>query len=268
MSNASNLSPVLFIPHGGGPLPLLADLGHRQLIDFIQTLSSRIPTPEAICVISAHWEASVATITSGASPSLIYDYYDFPDKAYAIEYPVQGSPGLAQKLFAALQQNNIPARLDEQRGFDHGLFVPLKIMYPDAEIPCVQLSLLSSLDPAAHIDIGKALRRLRRENVLFFGSGFSFHNMRAFFTGNQGLNKQNVAFETWLVDTCTNQTFSFDERTSRLITWEQAPFARYCHPREEHLLPLLVCAGLSDDAAELVFDGEVLGKKTCGFIWH
>ncbi|WP_458137689.1 DODA-type extradiol aromatic ring-opening family dioxygenase [Methylomonas sp. YC3] len=175
---------------------------------------------------------------------------------------------MADKMFAALQQSGIPARLDEQRGFDHGLFVPLKLMFPDATIPCVQLSLLSSLDPAAHIDIGKALRQLRRDNLLFIGSGFSFHNMRAFFTGNQGLDKQNAAFEDWLIDTCTKQTLSFDERTSRLIAWEQAPFARYCHPREEHLLPLHVCAGLSNEAAELIFDGNVLGKKTSGFIWH
>lgn len=268
MSADSILSPVLFIPHGGGPLPLLGDSGHQQLVDFLRGIATRISKPSAICVISAHWEASVATITRGTSPSLIYDYYGFPDEAYAIQYPTPGSPSLADKIFAALQQSGIPARLDEQRGFDHGLFVPLTLMFPDATIPCVQLSLLSSLDPAAHIEIGKALRQLRRDNVLFIGSGFSFHNMRAFFTGNQGLDKQNAAFEDWLIDTCTQQTLSFDERTSRLSAWEQASFARYCHPREEHLLPLHVCAGLSDAAAELIFSGNVLGKKTSGFIWH
>jgi len=268
MSDDSNLSPVLFIPHGGGPLPLLGDPGHQQLVDFLQGVSARIPTPSAICVISAHWEASVANITSGASPSLIYDYYGFPDEAYAVQYPAPGSPSLARKIFAALQQSGIPARLVEQRGFDHGLFVPLTLMYPDATIPCIQLSLLINLDPAAHVEIGKALRSLRQENVLFLGSGFSFHNMRAFLTDNQGLDKQNAAFEAWLIDTCTNQTLSFDERTSRLIVWEQAPSARYCHPREEHLLPLHVCAGLSDEAAELIFAGNVLGKKTSGFIWY
>lgn len=267
MSNDSTLSPVLFIPHGGGPLPLLGDPGHRQMVDFLQNLSSRMPRPSVICIISAHWEASVATITSGVSPSLIYDYYGFPEEAYAIEYPVQGAPELAQKIFAALQQNGIPVRLDEQRGFDHGVFVPLKLMFPEAKIPCVQLSLLNHLDPTVHIAIGKALRPLRRDNVMFIGSGFSFHNMQAFFCGDQGLDQKNVDFEAWLIDTCTNQSLSSAERTSRLIAWQQAPSARYCHPREEHLLPLHVCAGLAEGPAELVFDGEVLGKKTCTFVW-
>jgi len=262
------LSPVLFIPHGGGPLPLLNDPGHQSLVDFLQDISSRLPTPAAICVISAHWEESIATITSGELPSLIYDYYGFPESAYSIQYPASGLPSLANKIYTALQQNGIPARLDERRGFDHGLFVPLKLMFPDAGIPCVQLSLLDNLDPAAHIAIGKALRLLRRNNVLFIGSGFSFHNMRTFFTGNQDADEQNIAFQEWLIDTCTDPKLSFGERTSRLIDWVHAPAARYCHPREEHLLPLHVCAGLSDDAAELVFDGEVLGKKACALVWN
>lgn len=267
MSDESTLSPVLFIPHGGGPLPLLGDPSHQQLVDFLQGIPARIPTPTAICVISAHWEESIATITSGATPSLIYDYYGFPDAAYAIKYPVLGSPNLANRVFTALQQNGITARLDEQRGLDHGLFVPLKLMFPDAGISCVQLSLLNNLDSAAHIAIGKALRPLRQDNVLFIGSGFSFHNMGAFFNGNQGVDEKNAAFQAWLIDTCTNPTFSFAERASRLINWERAPDSRYCHPREEHLLPLHVCAGLSDEAAELIFDGKVLGKRACAFIW-
>jgi len=267
MSHDLLLSPVLFIPHGGGPLPLLNDPGHRALIEFLQGVQGRIPMPSAICVISAHWEEPIATVTGNASPSLIYDYTGFPESAYSIQYPAPGSPSLANKIYAALRQNGIPARLDEQRGFDHGLFVPLKLMFPYAGIPCVQLSLLNNLDPAAHIAMGKALRPLRLDNVLFIGSGFSFHNMRAFFTGNQSVDKQNTAFQEWLIDTCTDPKLSFNERASRLIAWQQAPAAHYCHPREEHLLPLHVCAGLSDDVAELVFDGEVLGKKTCGFIW-
>lgn len=262
------LSPVLFIPHGGGPLPLMNDSGHQALIEFLQGLSTRIPKPSAICVISAHWEASIATITSKALPPLIYDYYGFPDSAYAIQYPATGSPSLADKIFTALQQSGISAQLDEQRGFDHGLFVPLKLVYPDAKTPCVQLSLLSNLDPTAHIAIGKALRPLRRDNVLFIGSGFSFHNMKAFFTGSHGVDEQNNTFQEWLIDICTNPKLSFADKVSRLIDWELAPAARYCHPREEHLLPLHVCAGLSDKAAELVFDGEVLGKRACGFIWR
>lgn len=267
MRDDSIVSPVLFIPHGGGPLPLLEDPGHQSLVDFLQGVSARIPMPSAVCVISAHWEEPIATVTSGAWPSLIYDYYGFPDDAYAIQYPASGSPGLAKQIVDALQENGISARQDKQRGFDHGLFVPLKLMFPDAEIPCVQLSLLNTLDPAAHVAIGKALRPLRREKVLFIGSGFSFHNMRAF-TGNQDEDKQNVAFEHWLIDTCTHPALSFTERSSKLIVWEHASGARYCHPREEHLLPLHVCVGLSELPGELLFDGTVLGKKTSGFIWY
>ncbi len=268
MSDDSILSPVLFIPHGGGPLPLLGDPGHQQLVGFLRGISDKIPKPSAICVISAHWEESIASITSSASPSLIYDYYGFPAEAYNIQYPAAGSPNLAHKIFDVLQKNGIDARLDEQRGFDHGLFVPLKLIFPDAGIPCVQLSLLSNLNPSDHIAVGKALRPLRRENVLFIGSGFSFHNMQAFFSRNQGVDEQNAGFQEWLIDTCTNPKLSFADRASRLIDWELAPAARYCHPREEHLLPLHVCLGLSDSVAELVFDGEVLGKKACGFVWR
>jgi 4,5-DOPA dioxygenase extradiol len=268
MSEHSTLSPVLFIPHGGGPLPLLGDPRHQQLVEFLQALSSRIPTPSAICVISAHWEEPLATVTSGSAPSLIYDYYGFPQEAYAVQYPAPGSPVLAHQILSALQQNSIDAHLDDQRGFDHGLFVPLKLAFPEAVIPCVQLSLLKNLDPAAHIMIGEALRPLRQDNVLFIGSGLSFHNMQAFFTDDHRWDEQNAAFEEWLIETCTQPKLSFAERTARLIAWEHAPSARYCHPRAEHLLPLHLCAGLSSQAAELIFDGEVLGKKTCGFIWH
>ncbi|MDI1231730.1 MAG: class III extradiol ring-cleavage dioxygenase [Methylobacter sp.] len=151
------LSPVLFIPHGAGPLPLLGDKGHQELIDFLKEIVPSLGTPSAILVISAHWEADKATITSGSHPSLLYDYYGFPVEAYEIEYPALGDPVLAEKIFHLLQQSGIEARLDDQRGFDHGLYVPLKIMFPDATVPCVQLSLINDLEPEAHIKLGKAL---------------------------------------------------------------------------------------------------------------
>lgn len=175
MKNESNsqLGPVLFIPHGGGPLPLLGDKGHQNLVLFLQQIAPSLGQPSAIVVISAHWEESNVTITSGENPSLVYDYYGFPDEAYRIQYPVPGSPSLANKIQKLLHQSGISARLDSRRGFDHGLFVPLKIMFPAAEIPCIQLSLVNSLDPATHIKIGKALAELRKDNVLVIGSGFS-----------------------------------------------------------------------------------------------
>jgi 4,5-DOPA dioxygenase extradiol len=259
---------VLFIPHGGGPLPLLGDEGHREMASFLKTVTPTLGEPSAILVISAHWEESKATITSGKKPSLIYDYYGFPDEAYAVEYPAPGDPVLADKIFNLLRDGGIETSLDDQRGFDHGLFVPLKIMFPGASIPCVQLSLVNNLDPETHIEIGKALSELRKEKVLIIGSGFSFHNMKALSSRTEnGPDSGNEAFEDWLIDTCTNENISASEREMKLIGWSQAPFARYCHPREEHLLPLHVCFGLSNAAARLVFNGRVAGKRVSGFQW-
>ena len=259
---------VMFIPHGGGPLPLLGDEGHREMVRFLNEITPTLAEPTAILLISAHWEEDIVTITGGSKPSLIYDYYGFPDEAYKIEYPVSGNPELAEKIVNLIQAKGIDAKLDKQRGFDHGVFVPLKIMFPDANIPCVQISLVNSLNPESHIQIGKALSELRNENVLILGSGFSFHNMQAIFAQTSGQSdEKNEAFEQWLIDTCTNDAISADEREQRLASWTDAPFARYCHPREEHLLPLHVCYGASSSAAKLVFEGKIIGKKTSAFLW-
>ena len=263
----NKLGRVLFIPHGGGPLPLLGDAGHLDMVDFLNNVTPTLGKPSAILVISAHWETNKATITSGKSPSLIYDYSGFPDEAYEIKYPALGNPKLAKKIYSLLCNKGIEAKLDNDRGFDHGLFVPLKIMFPDADIPCVQLSLLNSLDPKTHIQIGKALSELRNDNILIIGSGFSFHNMKAFFQTMDTPDQKNEKFEHWLIDTCTNNVITANEREEKLETWADAPFARYCHPREEHLLPLHVCYGICSSAAELVFDGKIIGKKASAFLW-
>jgi 4,5-DOPA dioxygenase extradiol len=262
------LSPVIYFPHGGGPLPLLGDPGHKNMVDFLTALGPTLGTPSAILVISAHWEEDVPTITSGAHPPLIYDYYGFPEESYKITYPAPGEPALAQDIFRLLQKRGIDARMDDDRGFDHGLFVPLKIMFPGAHIPCVQLSLVNGLAPAKHIELGRALRSLKERKVLILGSGFSFHNMRAFFTPNPDIpDSRNIAFQEWLIETCTNDRLSPDKRDEQLIAWSIAPHARYCHPREEHLLPLHVCWGIGETPAKLAFDGEILGKRAVALRW-
>ena len=162
----NQLSPVLYIPHGGGPLPLLVDAGHQKLVSFLEGVVSTLTKPSAILVISAHWEEDKVTIASGATPSLIYDYYGFPDAAYQVNYPLKGDPQFAEKVYRLLQESGIDALLNNVRGFDHGVFVPLKIMFPDASIPCVQLSLSSNLGSEWHIQIGEALSTLRKDNVL------------------------------------------------------------------------------------------------------
>lgn len=260
---------VLFISHGGGPMPLLGDAGHRDLVDRLTELAGTLRKPSAILVISAHWEESVPTITSGANPSLIYDYYGFPSEAYSIEYPCPGEPTLAQQVYQALDQAGIPARLDDQRGFDHGLFVPLKLMYPAADIPCIQLSLVNSLDAGTHLAIGRALQALDCDNLLVIGSGFSFHNMGAFFRpGVARDDARNRAFQDWLDDTVSDRSLPEAQRAERLRGWEQAPSARFCHPREEHLLPLHVCYGLAGRASDDILHARVLGKQSGMYLWR
>ncbi|MDX1551803.1 MAG: class III extradiol ring-cleavage dioxygenase [Marinobacter sp.] len=260
---------VLFISHGGGPMPLLGDPGHREMVDRLTELADELQKPSAILVISAHWEASVPTITSSANPQLIYDYYGFPPEAYAIEYPCPGEPRLANQVCRVLEQAGIPARLDDQRGFDHGLFVPLKLMYPEADIPCIQLSLVDSLDAGAHLAIGRALQALEYDNLMVIGSGFSFHNMRAFFSAETPeIRARNEAFEDWLEETCTDTNLRESERAERLAHWDQAPHARFCHPREEHLLPLHVCYGLANKPSDSHISATILGKKSGMFYWR
>lgn len=261
-------APVLYFPHGGGPLPLLGDIGHEKMIRFLKRIQPLLGRPDAILLVSAHWEEIKPMVTSAKNPSLIYDYYGFPEEAYQIEYPVPGDPVLAEKIVSLIKATGQTAWRHSQRGFDHGLYVPLKIMYPSASIPCLQLSLLSSLDSEEHIQLGKALSDLRHENVLIMGSGFSFHNLRAFMSKNATVrDRQNERFQDWLIETCTGD-MNESEREKRLIAWESAPFARYCHPREDHLLPLHVCYGVTQTKAKRVFDEDVMGKKAVAFLWR
>lgn len=263
-----SVNNILYLSHGGGPMPLLGDKDHIEMVNTLKSIASTIKKPSAIILISAHWEEKIPTITSGAAPELIYDYYGFPDEAYHIKYPCLGNPLLASRIQEALVNAGIEADLDAQRGFDHGMFVPLTIMYPDADIPCVQLSLVNNLDPAEHIKIGEALHCLDDENLLIIGSGFSFHNMKAFFTPEAvETNKKNAAFEDWLLEICVSTDINELERRQRLVNWAEAPFARFCHPREEHLLPLHVCYGFAQTACSNCFSLQILNKKSSMYLW-
>ncbi len=261
-------SHILFLSHGGGPLPLLGDAGHREMVECLQSITSDIPKPSSILIVSAHWEEAFPTITSSPTPSLIYDYYGFPEASYHIEYPCPGNPDLAKKLYKTLEQHGFTPNLNEQRGIDHGVFVPLKIMYPDADIPCVQLSLLNSLDPKQHVQLGKAIQSLSQDNLLVIGSGFSFHNLKAFFSSESDeARKMNEAFENWLIDTCSSNVIDEIQREKQLVEWSKAPFARFCHPREEHLLPLHVCYGAAGKPCSDAFNVTVLGKQASMYLW-
>ncbi len=260
---------ALFLSHGGGPLPLLGDKAHSEMVSCLRQIAATIERPSSIIVVSAHWEESQTTITSAQNPPVIYDYYGFPDESYEIEYPCEGEPQLSRSISLQLSKAGIDARLDDARGFDHGLFVPLKIMYPDADIPCVQLSLVNNLDPAEHLKIGRALQGLSDQSFLLIGSGFSFHNMKAFFTQETDDTKEmNKSFEEWLIETLSDRKLSEQERARRLINWESAPFARYCHPREEHLLPLHVCYGFAASACSSAYELQILNKQSSMYLWE
>ena len=258
---------IVYFSHGGGPLPILGDPSHKAMVDFMTKLPDSLRKPDAILVVSAHWEESMATLLGAQNPGMFYDYYGFPDEAYEIEYPAPGNPELANRIVELLTQHKIPAHTNPERGFDHGLFIPLKLMYPQAEIPALQLSLLRGLDPLAHIALGKALQGLMTDNILVIGSGFSFHNMQAFsWQGIRTPDSANDAFQDWLIERCTG-SLSQSEREQQFIEWEKAPSARYCHPREEHLLPLHVCLGMAGQPATLIFDDYILGKRGVAFMW-
>ena len=264
----SEIPKSLFLSHGGGPMPLLGDPDHQEMVEVLEQMAKQIPQPDAIVVISAHWEESVLTVTSGSAPALIYDYYGFPPESYEIHYPCPGEPDLAREVSGRLEHCGMNIRLDEERGLDHGVFVPLKIMYPYANIPCVQLSLSNTLDPGLHIDMGRALEGLHKEKVLVIGSGFSFHNLSAFFKpADEKTRELNLSFERWLKDICMSTEISEQQRQDGLIHWSKAPGASFCHPREEHLLPLHVCYGAAGGPGRQMEEVRIMNRFSSMYVW-
>ncbi len=247
-------------------MPLMGDPAHDDMVAYLKNIEDEIGRPDAIVVVSAHWEAAAPTITAAPQPELFFDYYGFPPETYELTYPALGSVALAEKIHHLLDAAGLQPQLDHERGFDHGVFIPLMLMYPDAEIPVVQVSLVDGLDAASHIALGEALRPITDDgDVLVIGSGMSFHNMGAF--GSAEHDEQNLEFDSWLESVCTSSVTDEATRRSELVGWESAPAARYNHPREEHLLPLHVCYGVGGAAASRSFTGNVLGKRTAAFHW-
>ncbi len=264
------LMPVVFVPHGGGPMPLMDDPAHQQMVHYLKGLSAQLPPPKAILVVSAHWEQTQVTVTSNATPELFFDYYGFPEQTYHYTYPAPGDPALASDIVDLLISSGIDAKTDNSRGLDHGVFVPLKLIYPEAAIPVLQISLRKGLDPHFHIALGQALAPLREQGVLILGSGMSFHNMQAFFRPSAQMQAYSEAFHQWLKQTLCDDDKPWEQRQALLEQWEQAPFARFNHPREEHLIPALVCFGAAQQSpqAQASFDGEILNKPALGLTWQ
>lgn len=232
--------PSFFLSHGGGPWPFMDGdyrRAHAQLEASLKALpATLLARPEAILMVSAHWEEAAFTVMTSPAPGMLYDYGGFPAHTYEVVYPAPGEPALAERVVALVEAAGLPAARDAQRGFDHGAFCTLAPMFPDADVPVVQLSLRRGLSPADHLALGRALAPLRDEGVLLLCSGFSFHNLRLY--GAQG-REPSAQFDAWLQSALPAP----EGRAERLLAWAQAPSARLAHPREEHLLPLMVAAG-------------------------
>ena len=252
-TNTLSRLPTYFISHGGGPWPWMKkEMGatYDQLAASLADMPRQIGrTPSAILMVSAHWEASAFTVQGNPKPPMIYDYGGFPAHTYEVHYDSPGSPELAQRVQSLIAAAGLPAQIDPERGYDHGMFAPMAAMYPNADVPVVQLSLRRGLDPAEHIALGRAIAPLRDENVLIVGSGLSYHNLRNFGPQARDVSK---AFDDWLDAAVVDAAPA--ERVERLLHWAGAPAARIAHPREEHLIPLMVAVGAAEgEAGERVY---------------
>ena len=252
--------PVVFLPHGGGPWPFVpVGLGSQEEQDALAAYLRSIreltkAPPNAVLCVSAHWEEQVPTVMTAERPPMLYDYSGFPPAAYELQWPAPGAPALAKRARELLEGAGFATGEDRERGFDHGTFVPLKLTFPEAEVPTIQLSLKQGLDPEEHLAMGRALAPLRDEGVLLVGSGLSYHNLRAF-----GPSARPVAeaFDAWLRQV---GTLPRAERDEKLTHWADAPSARQAHPREEHLLPMMVAAGAAgEDVGVIPYRGSIFG---------
>lgn len=230
--------PSLFVSHGSPMLALDAD---NPAHGFLSELGNALPRPEAILVISAHWETAVAQVTGARHLDTIHDFYGFPAPLYELRYPAPGNHALAKTVTGMLQPQ---AQIDLVRGLDHGAWVPLRLMYPDADIPVLQLSLQTPLGTAHHLQLGESLQGLREQGVLIIGSGGATHNLREYFHPHGGYDSYQE-FSTWLHDTLIR-----NDREALLDYRQRAPEAARNHPTEEHFLPLFVALGAGGNRAE------------------
>jgi aromatic ring-opening dioxygenase catalytic subunit (LigB family) len=252
---SASRQPAIFVPHGGGPCfwiefpPPFGPHAWDRLRDYLAGLVKSLPErPKAFLVVTAHWETDKPTVSVNPKPGMLYDYYGFPEHTYKLSYPAPGAPEVAAEVKRLIEKAGLPVATDDARGFDHGVFVPFLIVDPKAEIPVVMLSLRKDLDP------------VRDQGIAIVGSGMSFHDLRHFRDGD---TTASAAFDAWLNETAKAPPA---ERDARLAQWDKAPSARECHPREEHLLPLMVVAGAAGDSkGTRDFNDKIGGKMISAF---
>ena len=253
--------PTYFISHGGGPWPWLPDMrkGMATLEASLAAMPSELPEkPKAILMISGHWEQDDFAVMGATNPPMVYDYGGFPAFTYQIKYSAPGAPVIAARVVELLKVAGLPTHLNTTQGFDHGVFAPMQIIYPEANVPLFQVAIRHDYNPAAHIALGRALAPLRDEGDLIVGSGLSYHNMRGF--GPQG-KLPSAEFDAWLYGALMAAPA---KREEMLLNWEKAPSARACHPQEDHLIPMMAAVGAAgnEKATRVYYDQAVFGNIT------
>ncbi len=271
MNGSNARQPAIFLPHGGGPCffmdwtwgPADTWTATRR---FLEELPGTLPErPKALLVVSGHWEEPAFTVSAAERPELIFDYTGFPEHTYRLSWPAPGNPSLAGRVAGLLKDAGLAAATNNSRGYDHGVFVPLKVAFPDADIPVVTLSLAARkdgrIDPSLHLAAGRALAPLRDEGVLIVASGMSFHNLRAYMRPET--RERAREFDAWLAGAVEALP---EIRLERLAGWENAPNARFAHPREEHLIPLMVAAGAGGEGpGRRIFTDEPMGAAISAY---
>jgi aromatic ring-opening dioxygenase catalytic subunit (LigB family) len=272
--NTAKRLPTYFISHGGGPWPWLK-AQMPGVYDRLEASLGAMPgqlgtTPRAVLMVSGHWEERDFTVMSSPRPPMVYDYSGFPAFTYQIKYPAPGAPEVARRVQELLRGAGFAAPADDRRGFDHGTFAPLKAIYPEADVPVLQLSIRRDYDVEAHLKAGRALAPLRDEGVLIVGSGLSYHNLRRF--GSQGRHPSRE-FDGWLTAAACESVG--ESRNAKLRGWTEAPSARLAHPDEDHLIPLLVAVGAAEGEAgvrvyheDSFFGGLTVSSYRFGRAWE
>ncbi|KAJ4339883.1 hypothetical protein N0V87_002821 [Didymella glomerata] len=275
--NMMRLAPVLSISHGGGPMPVLGDPSHAEITNSLQTKVPKIlklgtpEAPKAIVLVTAHWSTNKVHVSSGARHELLYDYYGFPDAAYKIKHNAPGSPEVANEVSRVLKDAGIDCIQDSEREWDHGVFIPMKLIDPSARIPIVQVSVLASESASQSFAIGRALAALRAQNIAIIGSGFAtFHNLRLMFSGASStpdFKKSNMEWSDAVSDAATTQDVA--AREQKFEGWRNWPGAYTMHPRggAEHFLPLIVCAGAGAETRGRKYADEFMGVDMWSYYW-
>ncbi|XP_075989348.1 uncharacterized protein LOC142985201 [Anticarsia gemmatalis] len=266
------IAPAMFVNHGGGPLPLLGDKDHAELTSFLRDeVKKHINFKEikAIILVTAHWQEKVVKISSAKHHDLYFDYYGFPPESYKYRYDAPGDPELAERIHEVLKSAGINSKLDPERGWDHGVFVPMMLINPAANIPIVQISVLTNQDAEQHYKLGQALYEFRKEGIAVLGSGMSYHNMREFMYGRDKSQVVNKDFDDFLNKVCTAD--NEEERKEGLISWRKQKGATESHPMHaaEHFMPLVVIAGAGGPkAGERIFNWDMSGTfRLSAFVW-